>query len=388
MFGGWKILFHHCPDCAVEHMKKTQEKLVSMQEHKEKQQQQQERKRNQSKKSKKRNSRGNKEKSRQPQDSVSGTNLGDEDCASAENDKKASKKKSHRVRKKEKGQSKEDLAETTAVLPPPPLKNTSSRKDEEVAIEEEAISHLMVQGGGDHHENSQHLNENETKYEVSTTLQQTDQHQQTEQPNELSRDADQYLPCGRLSPPKPDQSQDESFTLAPRKTRISKRKPVNGLPWSDYNGHSGRYTGEVNEQYLPHGRGEMVYDRGEITKGIWYDGVLDTEDAGFSGGTGSRQHNNAGPAEGKYTPETLPNHSCGDKGRPEDMIITSKKETAAAVALLRKNDAAWVRRSDGSWTYAIVKVKNRDFSLYLLTLCWAVKLSNDFRLLCVKGPYL
>lgn len=106
----------------------------------------------------------------------------------------------------------------------------------------------------------------------------------------------------------------------------------------------------------------MVYDRGEITKGIWYDGVLDTEDAGLSGGTGSRQNNNAGPVEGKYTPETLPNHSCGDKGRPEDMIITSKKETAAAVALLRKNDAAWVRRSDGSWTYAIVKDRTYDES--------------------------
>merc|ERR1711957_349446 len=32
-----------------------------------------------------------------------------------------------------------------------------------------------------------------------------------------------------------------------------------------------------------------------------------------------------------------------------------KKETATAVALIRRNSAAWVRRSDSSWTYAIVK---------------------------------
>ena len=37
------------------------------------------------------------------------------------------------------------------------------------------------------------------------------------------------------------------------------------------------------------------------------------------------------------------------------MIIDSKKATAAAVSMIRVNDAAFVRRSDGSWTYAIVK---------------------------------
>jgi len=105
----------------------------------------------------------------------------------------------------------------------------------------------------------------------------------------------------------------------------------------------------------------MVYDRGVISSGVWYDGVLDTEedDDGRGGGSG-RGGGNARSGRivshrEEYTPDTLPNYSIGDKGRSEDMIITSKKETAASMAQIRRNDAAWVRRSDGGWTYAIVK---------------------------------
>ena len=34
LLGGWKVLYQHCPDCAVEHMKKTQEKLATIQKQK------------------------------------------------------------------------------------------------------------------------------------------------------------------------------------------------------------------------------------------------------------------------------------------------------------------------------------------------------------------
>lgn len=133
---------------------------------------------------------------------------------------------------------------------------------------------------------------------------------------------------------KPDQS------LAIVEHKPPKTKRVNGLPWSDYNGQSGRYTGEINDEYQPHGRGEMVYDRGVVSSGIWYKGVLDTE----------------GPlAQDEYVPERLSSYSVGDKGREEDMVIAPKKDTAAAVALLRVSDGAFVRRSDGNWTYAVVK---------------------------------
>lgn len=132
---------------------------------------------------------------------------------------------------------------------------------------------------------------------------------------------------------------DNSLAIVEKNT--PKYKKVNGLPWSDYNGQSGRYTGQVNQEYLPHGQGEMVYDRGVVSSGIWYKGVLDTE----------------GPlTQDEYAPERLTSFSVGDRGNPEEhTMIASKKETAAAVALLRVSDAAFVRRSDGNWTYAIVK---------------------------------
>lgn len=49
---------------------------------------------------------------------------------------------------------------------------------------------------------------------------------------------------------------------------------VRGMQWTDLNGQSGRYTGEVNSEELPHGNGIMRYDFGLIAEGEWNNGVL------------------------------------------------------------------------------------------------------------------
>ena len=49
---------------------------------------------------------------------------------------------------------------------------------------------------------------------------------------------------------------------------------VRGMEWTDLNGDSGRYTGEVNNDQLPHGRGIMKYDFGLIAEGEFVNGVL------------------------------------------------------------------------------------------------------------------
>jgi len=49
---------------------------------------------------------------------------------------------------------------------------------------------------------------------------------------------------------------------------------VRGMEWVDLNGDSGRYTGEVNKDQLPHGKGIMKYDFGLIAEGEWVNGVL------------------------------------------------------------------------------------------------------------------
>jgi hypothetical protein len=49
---------------------------------------------------------------------------------------------------------------------------------------------------------------------------------------------------------------------------------VRGMEWTDFNGSSGRYTGEVNNDRLPHGRGIMKYSYGLIAEGEFNNGVL------------------------------------------------------------------------------------------------------------------
>lgn len=47
-----------------------------------------------------------------------------------------------------------------------------------------------------------------------------------------------------------------------------------GMEWVDLNGDSGRYSGEINNDQLPHGNGIMRYDFGLIAEGEWVNGVL------------------------------------------------------------------------------------------------------------------
>jgi len=54
----------------------------------------------------------------------------------------------------------------------------------------------------------------------------------------------------------------------------SSKTNVRGMEWTDLNGDSGRYSGEVNADQLPHGCGIMKYDFGLIVEGEWTNGVL------------------------------------------------------------------------------------------------------------------
>jgi hypothetical protein len=50
---------------------------------------------------------------------------------------------------------------------------------------------------------------------------------------------------------------------------ILEAKKVKGMRFVDYYGDPGRYTGEVNDAYMPHGMGEMTYDHGLVQGGKW-----------------------------------------------------------------------------------------------------------------------
>lgn len=58
------------------------------------------------------------------------------------------------------------------------------------------------------------------------------------------------------------------------------------------------------------------------------------------------------------TPSILPNYALGQEGRQRDMVIYSTPEASQrATDLLSAYDAAFVRRSDGRWVYAVVEEK-------------------------------
>jgi hypothetical protein len=100
-------------------------------------------------------------------------------------------------------------------------------------------------------------------------------------------------------------------------------------------------------------REQHEQDRQVAKNSIWFNGVmLDTEES-YSSMIISTNDSSPGMKPDSY--------SIGNKGREEDMIIDTKKTTtAAAVGKLRANEAAFIRRSDGSWTYAIVKDRSFD----------------------------
>jgi len=49
---------------------------------------------------------------------------------------------------------------------------------------------------------------------------------------------------------------------------------VYGMDWIDFSGMAGKYTGDVNDDNIPDGKGVMKYDFGLIAEGEWIKGVL------------------------------------------------------------------------------------------------------------------
>jgi hypothetical protein len=55
---------------------------------------------------------------------------------------------------------------------------------------------------------------------------------------------------------------------------VKPKEQVHEMPWSDVNGYSGHYTGEVNDNEVPDGRGFMQYNNGVVEDGYFVNGVF------------------------------------------------------------------------------------------------------------------
>ncbi|KAL7506378.1 hypothetical protein ACHAXN_006092 [Cyclotella atomus] len=73
---------------------------------------------------------------------------------------------------------------------------------------------------------------------------------------------------GRISEQAPHNQQPHPYH------QVQQRGYVTKLPWSDVNGFGGHYTGEVNGNNAPEGKGYMEYSNGVVEEGMWCNGVF------------------------------------------------------------------------------------------------------------------
>lgn len=69
-------------------------------------------------------------------------------------------------------------------------------------------------------------------------------------------------------------SQRQNALLAYKKLYNSTAQVVKNMIFEDMKGNLGRYTGEVNEQKLPQGTGDFIFDNGSMQRGNWVSVVL------------------------------------------------------------------------------------------------------------------
>jgi hypothetical protein len=151
---------------------------------------------------------------------------------------------------------------------------------------------------------------------------------------------------------------------------------VTYLPYTGSFGESGMYTGTVNEQYQPSGKGTMMYDNGEELKGYWKNGDFLRESELYSDSedddddeeeeeddlntsmvdVGAKRDRSRSRSKDRHVAKSppRPTFNIGDAGKKGDML-TDKDAAIAIIEKLTFGEGAFIRRSDGNWTYAEVK---------------------------------
>ncbi|KAK1734094.1 hypothetical protein QTG54_015352 [Skeletonema marinoi] len=151
------------------------------------------------------------------------------------------------------------------------------------------------------------------------------------------------------------------------------------LPWRVSDGTrdiDGRYTGDINLSFQPHGRGTLRFDDGKSNiTGEWSNGVLFQHKHNSDGQRPAYRRRAASPTpsfEAGATSSTSLAHFgyvLGDevKGDHHMMIPKTVTEALQNASSLNALDFAFVLRSNDSWTYAIVAEKSfhKDLGLVI-----------------------
>ena len=114
------------------------------------------------------------------------------------------------------------------------------------------------------------------------------------------------------------------------------------LPWSDSKGREAEYTGQVNKLIQPHGLGCLQYKDGTVFTSEFVNGTSVVQ---------SRSSHQGMPLSSR----NLRVLELGDVASPQDMHIElDSQRQYENVASLPDHSFAFIRRSTGDWTYAIV----------------------------------
>lgn len=129
---------------------------------------------------------------------------------------------------------------------------------------------------------------------------------------------------------------------------------VTNLHWKGI----GMYTGQVNEKIEPHGQGQLVMHTGATLYGQWSNGrpVSNNDVVDHNKERDAECPAKTQEASVKAAVDETPAYKLGDEGRRRDMIKEKDREVVVAQILkLQKGDPAFIRRTDGAWTFARVK---------------------------------
>lgn len=163
-----------------------------------------------------------------------------------------------------------------------------------------------------------------------------------------------------------DRDLTEATLPAPQKTFAT------NLPWKDI----GMYTGQVNKNFEPHGEGTLHLHNGATLQGQWANGRPvsnddtnrdDTRHEEKKPSAKAASSNSGSKDKGKKaTQQEEKEYEIGDEGRRRDMIKDSDKDVALMrIASLQPDDAAFIRRTNGTWTFSRVKKVTQD-SIYFI----------------------
>ena len=198
-------------------------------------------------------------------------------------------------------------------------------------------------------------------------------------------DTDNSAPTTRAS----SNQKHKKSSPPPATTTSTTKVTISNLPWADENGILGKYTGEVSASSLsclPHGHGSLVYSDGRTVESLWDHGVpIPAQDSiSPSADKSGTEQTPTSPScvkavhclsqkrgtvtKSSHKPKVksrgrmiLPKFHLGDIGSPQDMIIESNpSKVFQSIDSLKLYDFAWVKRSCGTWVYAIVAIIKSD----------------------------